>query len=369
MTRALIVGPVCEGLNSKNGQTNKLIQIKLLLERNYSQVEVFSTYRITKKPFRFFALLSAVRKADDVWLVLSRNGSKWLGPLLTLLLPQKKYFYTNVGIGTLLIEYEQGGYAESEVSMTDYLKKPNLWKKSKSKRLIRFYSSCTKIYVESDLMKRNFEAVYGLDNVSYLSNFRELAVSGFDRSMTKRADMTNFIFLSRIVPCKGIASLIEAAAQLKEEGISFSIDLFGPVGLREKEWFQSVLQKADKSVVRYMGEERGDVLKRLSGYDFLVFPTESTEGMPGVVVEALFAGTPIVSSDFSYASELIKDGKTGIIYPFTSKGGLVEAMKRACNVSPEKWRQMSSDCKRDSSRYSIGLAEKIIRKDLFNDED
>ena len=51
-------------------------------------------------------MLKAVRKANHVWFVLSRNGSMWLGPLIRFLFPHKKYYYTNVGIGTLQLEYK-----------------------------------------------------------------------------------------------------------------------------------------------------------------------------------------------------------------------------------------------------------------------
>ena len=147
MQNALIIGPVSEGPNSKNGQTNKLIELNALLKKIYPKVNVFSTYKIKRKPFKLFSMLKAVKKANHVWFVLSRNGSMWLGPLIRFLFPRKKYYYTNVGIGTLQLEYKKSRLAKKGITMTDYLKNPYLWSKSKSQRLVWFYSKCEKLYV------------------------------------------------------------------------------------------------------------------------------------------------------------------------------------------------------------------------------
>jgi glycosyltransferase involved in cell wall biosynthesis len=57
-----------------------------------------------------------------------------------------------------------------------------------------------------------------------------------------------------------------------------------------------------------------DVVPLLHAADLLLL-TSSTEGMPGVVIEAAMAGVPTVAADVGAVSEIIRDGMTGLVVP------------------------------------------------------
>lgn len=364
---ALIVGPVCKGKNEKNGQTCKLNEIDILLKAFYGKVDCFSTHRIKKHPFRIFKLLREIKKYDDIWFVLSRNGTRFLGPMMMWFNPSKNYFYTNVGIGTLLLEYQASYPRIENYSLSSYLKTPSLWEKSRSKRLKKFYSKCKKVFVESDLMKRNFEFIYDLKNVSYLPNFRTLGIPpSFSKGQAKQ-DTKKFIYLSRIIPSKGVGDLVETANALLEEGLAFSLDIYGPVRQGDRDWFENIKKIADANI-SFKGELQDKIIEKISEYDYFVFPTKSSEGMPGVIVESFFAGVPVITSDFSYAKELVSDGEEGFIYRFDDKQDLKCKMESALSISPLKWNEMHSNCLKRASCYSFETAKKILQREFSKND-
>lgn len=57
-----------------------------------------------------------------------------------------------------------------------------------------------------------------------------------------------------------------------------------------------------------------EVIPTLQKYDALIFPTHyGGEGCPGILVEALSAGIPIIASNWKYNSEFVRDGVNGFL--------------------------------------------------------
>ena len=76
--------------------------------------------------------------------------------------------------------------------------------------------------------------------------------------------------------------------------------------------------------VRLLGR-RDDIPQLLALADVFVFPSHY-EGHPGAVIEAMFAGKPIVASDTPVHRETISDGESGLLVPLRSPAPLAEAM-------------------------------------------
>jgi glycosyltransferase involved in cell wall biosynthesis len=57
--------------------------------------------------------------------------------------------------------------------------------------------------------------------------------------------------------------------------------------------------------------------------------TSSTEGMPGVVIEAGLCGVPVVATDVGMMSDLVVDGRTGILVKSSDPVEISKATKRA----------------------------------------
>lgn len=65
----------------------------------------------------------------------------------------------------------------------------------------------------------------------------------------------------------------------------------------------------------YKGElQPSEVVLTLKQYDVLIFPSHyEGEGCPGILVEALSVGLPIIASNWKYNDEFIIDGVNGFL--------------------------------------------------------
>lgn len=98
----------------------------------------------------------------------------------------------------------------------------------------------------------------------------------------------------------------------------------------------------------------------------MLFPTHfPTEGIPGSVLDAYIAGIPVVASDWTYARELIENGKTGIIIPFEDNQ---EKFNSACESllnEPEKLNKMKEFARERTVEYHADNAKRIL-SEYFN---
>lgn len=129
-----------------------------------------------------------------------------------------------------------------------------------------------------------------------------------------------FVFVGHVKPTKGIAELIEAAAQLKCPGLV--VDVYGPLqdGMNE-DLFR-------RSPVTYRGVlDAGQVQATLEGYDVLILPTYwAGEGYPGVILEAYCAGVAVIATQWGGIPEIVTE-ETGILVEPRNAEQLAAAMR------------------------------------------
>jgi glycosyltransferase involved in cell wall biosynthesis len=82
--------------------------------------------------------------------------------------------------------------------------------------------------------------------------------------------------------------------------------------------------------VRYEGvAPHEEIHKILGNYDVLVFPSHFIgEGHPGVIVEAMSCGLPIIATKWRSIPELVKDGENGMLIEPQNSEALRSAMKQ-----------------------------------------
>ncbi len=70
---------------------------------------------------------------------------------------------------------------------------------------------------------------------------------------------------------------------------------------------------------------RPTIMDFLHAADLLVFPSRA-EALPRTILEAMVMKTPVIASDVDGITELIVDGKTGLIFPNEDTGCLLSAI-------------------------------------------
>lgn len=132
-------------------------------------------------------------------------------------------------------------------------------------------------------------------------------------------------FVGRLTLDKGIDQLLLAVAMLRARGVEVEVMLVGPdegtAHLPDEA--RALLREDWVSLV-------GDVADTAPWYgrmDVLCLPS-LREGLPTVVLEAAAAGTPVVVTDFTGASDVVTNSVTGEVVPIGDLRALSEALER-----------------------------------------
>lgn len=130
-----------------------------------------------------------------------------------------------------------------------------------------------------------------------------------------------FLFLSQLRAEKGVAEALEASEALPEGA---TLTLHGPAmpGF-------DVARCGAFARAEYRGPlDPSEVQATLEAHDVLVFPSyHEGEGMPGVLIEALQCGLPVISSSWRALPEVIEQGVNGLLVEPHSTRELGEAMQ------------------------------------------
>lgn len=124
------------------------------------------------------------------------------------------------------------------------------------------------------------------------------------------AGVRMILSVGRLHPQKGHRLLIEALAPLlqREEDLHLIIAGEGPL---RAELMQEIARLPSGSRIHLIGAQE-DIPGLMRAANLFVL-TSRWEGMPNVVLEAMAAGTPVVTTDVEGVRELIADGESGLI--------------------------------------------------------
>jgi glycosyltransferase involved in cell wall biosynthesis len=135
------------------------------------------------------------------------------------------------------------------------------------------------------------------------------------------------IMVATLEAHKDHATLLRAAKILVDRAVRFELFIVGAGRL------ETALKELAHSLglgdsVRFLGA-RADVPELLGQCDLFVLSTTPQEGRPGVILEALAAGLPIVASDVAPLREVLEDGRWGQLVPPANPELLAAAMEVA----------------------------------------
>jgi glycosyltransferase involved in cell wall biosynthesis len=140
--------------------------------------------------------------------------------------------------------------------------------------------------------------------------------------------------VSRIDPRKGLRALPAAVAALVAQGRDVTIDLVGPtigqIGDAERD---AIAAEAKRLGVDARVTLRGPIpldqlMPLYQTYDAFVLPTQPGEGIPRVLMEAMAAGVPVITTGVSGIGSLISHEENGLVMPDSSPQAVAAAVLR-----------------------------------------
>lgn len=139
--------------------------------------------------------------------------------------------------------------------------------------------------------------------------------------------------VSRIDPRKGLRVLPAAVSLLRNAGIDVTADIIGPpVGLLgEEEGARIVQEAAQRGVSQWMRLPGAMPLDQLmtayDSYDIFVLPTGPGEGIPRVLMEAMAAGLPVITTAVAGIASLVRHEQNGILLSEATPESLATAVR------------------------------------------
>ena len=201
----------------------------------------------------------------------------------------------------------------------------SLWKPFRN-YLLAILRSADGILVQTQLLQASLMSM-GCPKALYLPGLRTMPI--IKKQKKNESDGISLIFLAHITRPKGPLVLLKALQLLAKSGDNHvSCDFYGPIHYEVKEEFYQQLELTPSA--HYCGEaEPGCGAGLIAAYDALVLPTYFVcEGHTGVLIEAMHAGVPVISTRHRAIPELITDGENGFLVPTHDSQALADAITK-----------------------------------------
>jgi len=180
-------------------------------------------------------------------------------------------------------------------------------------------------------------------------------------------DQPQLVCVARLGEQKGHLVLLEAAAQLKKEGLRFRLILVGDGPLRPL--VERRIRELNLSEeMRLSGWVSGKEVRETILASRVLLLSSFAEGLPVVLMEAFALGRPVVATYVAGIPELVEAGSSGWLVPAGSVETLAAAMRAALLAPREQLVQMAKvGAKRvaqehDVAREASKLAELFRRQ-------
>lgn len=340
MEKILFIGDCGNFKNTSNGVYAKNIQLFNRLKEVFVTLKHVNTNNWKKNPSVLLNVLRSIwqYRKKDIIISLNTYSSYKLIKIVKRLFPSIRLNYFVIG-----------GILPNFISQLEM-------KQRKCYSIVKWFM------VESQEMKRKMELL-GYKNVIHIPNFKKIAY--IPEKSTETSVPFRFVFLSRIIPEKGCDLIMEATRRINKEigEDKFLVHFYGKVDDSYESQFLKTINEIPnaeyKGFLNLADVSNYDVL---ASYYAMLFPTFwKGEGFPGILIDAMIAGTPVIASEWGYNTEIIENGTTGIIIKSKNVDELANAMNSfICNHS--KVAEMTRHCRIQAMEYDTA---KVLNKDLF----
>ena len=168
------------------------------------------------------------------------------------------------------------------------------------------------------------------------------------------------LFLSNLIPSKGVYVLLDACKMLRDRGLQFVCDF---VGGETRDIDRATFEAAVKArglddAVNYHGPKYGEEKEAYwQNADIFVQPTFE-DCFPLTIVEAMQHGKPVVSTDEGAVPDLVKDGENGFVCERKDSLSLAVALEKLIKDSNLRRRMGERGYQRYKEEYTLEAFER-----------
>lgn len=165
-----------------------------------------------------------------------------------------------------------------------------------------------------------------------------------------------FVFISHILDEKGVDDILKVAKELPGD---YTFDFFGPI--KEDKYTHFDWKGHNATYGGTLTSE--EVVKTLADYNFLLLPSYR-EGYPGIVIEAMSAGVPAITTTAGGIPEIVDDGHNGILI---TPGDTDSLKERIIALTQSDYERMSRNAlKRFKESFESEKTNRRILEEIFS---
>ena len=180
----------------------------------------------------------------------------------------------------------------------------------------------------------------------------------------------NLLFLSNLIPSKGVYVLLDACRILKDKGLDFQCNFVGGETKEiDRARFEAEVQRRGlEGMVRYEGPKYGEEKEEYwRSSDVFVQPTFE-DCFPLTIVEAMQHGLPVVSTDEGAVPDMVADGVNGFVCERKDVSGLAVALERLITDASLRMRMGEVGRKRYEEEFTLERFEERFAECLRRGE-
>ena len=340
-----VIGYFAFGISQAGGQEAKTCSIAQGFENIYGRdkVKKIDTLNWKKNIIKLFmSICNMARTCEKIVMLPAQNSIKIFIPLFLLLnvFYHKKLYYSVVG----------GWFPKMA---------------EENSKIAFFAQKLNGIFVETISMKEELEAL-GFENVSVVPNFKYILPISENEIGVDMKKPHKLCMFSRVMEEKGVEDAIQAVKQINEQAGSeiFHLDIYGKIDPSYENKFETI-KKALPSYINYCGfVEPNESIAVLKTYFALLFPTKYfTEGVPGTLIDACYAGVPVVCSLWKNHRDVFEENVTGWGFEFCNYDDFVSVLNRVAE-NPEEFSKMRTSSLRYATKYDPNVIMEKLNKTM-----
>jgi glycosyltransferase involved in cell wall biosynthesis len=218
-------------------------------------------------------------------------------------------------------------------------------------KLKLFYPRLTRVVCVSKTVKQSvlkmasvrperLKVIYSPQDLSSIIEKAKESLSGWAEDVVRKPTL---IAVGRLSYEKGFDLLISAHAKVLKKGIHHNLIIVGDGPHRVK--LQEIIRQLEIADSVFMPGYISNPYPLIKRASALVLSSRF-EGLPGVIIEALALGKPVVATVCGGSAEILCDGRDGILVPPEDVDGLADGMSKILSDRSLRDKLSTSDIER-----------------------
>jgi glycosyltransferase involved in cell wall biosynthesis len=227
----------------------------------------------------------------------------------------------------------------------------------------KIWHNASAIVANSESLRQLALASDGGCHIDVIPNGVDTTRFSFERPPRRNGDALQVLCVSRLIARKGLTTLIEAIAELRDCNLEVEIAGSGRMARGLQELITSLRLQGRVRLTGFMSQP--ELAFRYRNADVFVLPSLS-ESCAMALLEALSAGLPVIVSNVGGNPEIVRHEENGLLFEPGSSAQLAAALRRLADAPALRARMSESNIRKIRTQHAwnhiTGRYEVVYRR-------